>query len=238
MKDVTRNAPAKALGGNRDLVYAVAWQTLSVITGLIASRAIIADRLIPFGLSLVAGIPAVYVPAAATGVFLGYFIAPLESGTFRYTTALLAIIALRLLASLSEKLSKKRLLPAIICLFSSLLTSFLTLRLFNPEITDIFTDACLAAGGAYFISSFFRDYSEISVCLSADGLVSLFAFLGIMLTGLHPFTYGGISVGHIAALALILTAAKYGGVLSGAVSGVTAALSLVLFGAVRFLLVM
>ena len=50
MKDVTRNAPAKALGGNRDLVYAVAWQTLSVITGLIASRAIIADRLIPFGL--------------------------------------------------------------------------------------------------------------------------------------------------------------------------------------------
>lgn len=86
-------------------------------------------------------------------------------------------------------------------------------------------------GGAYFISSFFRDYSEISVCLSADGLVSLFAFLGIILTGLHPFTYGGISVGHIAALALILTAAKYGGVLSGAVSGVTAALSLVFSGA-------
>ena len=211
MKDVTRNAPAKALGSNRDLVYAVAWQALSVITGLIASRAVIADRLVPFGLSLIAGIPAVYAPAAATGVFLGYFITPLESGTFRYTTAVLAIIALRLLASLSEKLSKKRLLPTAICLFSSLLTSFLTLRLFNPEITDIFTDACLAAGGAYFISSFFRDYSEISVCLSADGLVSLFAFLGIILTGLHPFTYGGISVGHIAALALILTAAKYGG---------------------------
>lgn len=142
MKDVTRNAPAKTLGSNRDLVCAVAWQALSVITGLIASRAIIADRLVPFGLSLIAGIPAVYAPAAATGVFLGYFITPLESGTFRYTTAVLAIIALRLLASLSEKLSKKRLLPTAICLFSSLLTSFLTLRLFNPEITDIFTDAC------------------------------------------------------------------------------------------------
>lgn len=231
MKDVTRNAPAKTLGSNKDLVCAAAWQVLSAITGLIASRAVIADRLVPFGLSLIAGIPAVYAPAAATGVFLGYFVTPVESGTFRYTTAVLAIIALRLLASLSEKLSKNRLLPTAICLFSSLLTSFLTLGLFNPEITDIFADACLAAGGAYFISSFFKDYSEISVCLSADGLVSLFAFLGIMLTGLHPFTYGGISVGHIAALALILTAAKYGGVLSGAVSGVTAALSLVFSGA-------
>ena len=76
MKDVTRNAPSRTLGGNRDLVYAVAWQTLSVITGLIASRAIIADRLIPFGLSLVAGIPAVYVPAAATGVFFRIFYCP------------------------------------------------------------------------------------------------------------------------------------------------------------------
>ena len=111
MKDVTRNAPAKALGSNRDLVCAVAWQALSVITGLIASRAVIADRLVPFGLSLIAGIPAVYTPAAATGVFLGYFITPLESGTFRYTTALLAIIALRLLASLSEKLSKSGCCP-------------------------------------------------------------------------------------------------------------------------------
>ena len=34
MKDVTRNAPSRTLGGNRDLVYAVAWQALSVITGV------------------------------------------------------------------------------------------------------------------------------------------------------------------------------------------------------------
>ena len=105
------------------------------------------------------------------------------------------------------------------------------MRLFDSSVTDIFAEAFFAAVGAYFISGFFREYYENPAGLGTGGAVSLFCFLGIMLTGLHGFVYGGISVGHIAALALILTAAKYGGVLSGAVCGAAAALSLVFGGA-------
>ncbi len=231
MKDVIRSAPVRALGTNRDIAAAAGWHVLTAVAGLVASHAVIADRLIPFGLSFAAGIPAAFAPSAAVGAFLGYLVSPLESGNFRYIAGVLGVIALRLFASLSEKISKNRLLPAAICLFSSLLTSFFTMRLFDSSVTDIFAEAFFAAGGAYFISGFFREYYENPAGLGTSGAVSLFCFLGIMLTGLHGFVYGGISVGHIAALALILTAAKYGGVLSGAVCGAAAALSLVFGGA-------
>ena len=209
MKDVIRSAPVRALGTNRDIAAAAGWHVLTAVAGLVASHAVIADRLIPFGLSFAAGIPAAFAPSAAVGAFLGYLVSPLESGNFRYIAGVLGVIALRLFASLSEKISKNRLLPAAICLFSSLLTSFFTMRLFDSSVTDIFAEAFFAAGGAYFISGFFREYYENPAGLGTGGAVSLFCFLGIMLTGLHGFVYGGISVGHIAALALILTAAKY-----------------------------
>lgn len=130
------------------------------MAGLVASHAVIADRPIPFGLSFAAGIPAAFAPSAAVGAFLGYLVSPLENGNFRYIAGVLGVIALRLFASLSEKISKNRLLPAAICLFSSLLTSFFTMRLFDSSVTDIFAEAFFAAGGAYFISGFFREYYE------------------------------------------------------------------------------
>ncbi|MGN0493561.1 MAG: SpoIIE family protein phosphatase, partial [Acutalibacteraceae bacterium] len=64
-----------------------------------------------------------------------------------------------------------------------------------------------------------------------DELFSLFATLGILLTGVNGFNFNGISLGHIIGITLILTAAKYGGTLSGAVCGITVALSLTLSGA-------
>ena len=150
MKDVIRSAPVRALGTNRDIAAAAGWHVLTAVAGLVASHAVIADRLIPFGLSFAAGIPAAFAPSAAVGAFLGYLVSPLESGNFRYIAGVLGVIALRLFASLSEKISKNRLLPAAICLFSSLLTSFFTMRLFDSSVTDIFAEAFFAAGGAYF----------------------------------------------------------------------------------------
>ena len=174
MKDVIRSAPVRALGTNRDIAAAAGWHVLTAVAGLVASHAVIADRLIPFGLSFAAGIPAAFAPSAAVGAFLGYLVSPLENGNFRYIAGVLGVIALRLFASLSEKISKNRLLPAAICLFSSLLTSFFTMRLFDSSVTDIFAEAFFAAGGAYFISGFFREYYENPAGLGTGGAVSLF----------------------------------------------------------------
>ena len=84
MKDVIRSAPVRALGTNRDIAAAAGWHVLTAVAGLVASHAVIADRLIPFGLSFAAGIPAAFAPSAAVGAFLGYLVSPLESGNFRY----------------------------------------------------------------------------------------------------------------------------------------------------------
>ena len=55
MKDVIRSAPVRALGTNRDIAAAAGWHVLTAVAGLVASHAVIADRLIPFGLSFAAG---------------------------------------------------------------------------------------------------------------------------------------------------------------------------------------
>lgn len=52
MKDVIRSAPVRALGTNRDIAAAAGWHVLTAVAGLVASHAVIADRLIPFGLSV------------------------------------------------------------------------------------------------------------------------------------------------------------------------------------------
>ncbi|MEE1160556.1 MAG: SpoIIE family protein phosphatase, partial [Acutalibacteraceae bacterium] len=92
------------------------------------------------------------------------------------------------------------------------------------------TESLLAAGGTYFISRLFHSLPKAVSGLTGDELVSLFATLSIILTGINGISFNGISLGHILGITLILTAAKYGGTLSGAVCGTTVALSLILSG--------
>lgn len=71
MKDVIRSAPVRALGTNRDIAAAAGWHVLTAVAGLVASHAVIADRLIPFGLSFAAGIPAAFAPVSCGRCLFG-----------------------------------------------------------------------------------------------------------------------------------------------------------------------
>lgn len=229
MKDVIKAVPRENTYTVRELATAVLGHTLAAVVGLIAARAEVADRLLPFGTAFAAGCPAVFAPAAAAGAFIGYFIPIAEGNAFRCIAALFAVVGLRLTASVFEKTAKSPITPAVICFISSLLTSLLALGLTEGSMVGALAEALLSAGGAYFIACFFNRPRE-GVGLSPEGLASLFAMLGIILTGLCGLEAYGISVGRIAGLALILCAAKYGGVISGSICGITVSTALLLSG--------
>ena len=228
MKDIVKISKKTEKFNHRELVMAGITHAFAIAAGFIAARAAVADKLLPFGLSLAAGASLTYTPAAAIGVFLGYFIPALDTGGFRYIAAMLAIIAIKLLLSGYKRLTENPVFLSFICLFASFLTSAVTLSGLNFTFLNVLAESLLAAGGTFFISRCFRALPKAVGGLNADELVSLFASLSIILTGINSFNFNGISLGHILGITLILTAAKYGGTLSGAVCGTTVALSLIL----------
>ena len=228
MKDIVKISKKTEKFNYRELIAAGATHAFAAAAGFIAARAAVADKLLPFGLSFAAGASLTYTPAAAIGVFLSYFIPALDTGGFRYIAAMLAIIAIKLLLSGYKRMTENPVFLSFICLLASFLTSAVTLSGLNFSFINVLAESLLAAGGTFFISRCCRSVSKAAGGLNADELVSLFASLGIILTGINSFNFNGISLGHILGITLILTAAKYGGTLSGAVCGTTVALSLIL----------
>ena len=228
MKDIVKISKKTEKFNYRELSAAGATHAFAAAAGFIAARAAVADKLLPFGLSFAAGASLTYTPAAAIGVFLSYFIPALDTGGFRYIAAMLAIIAIKLLLSGYKRMTENPVFLSFICLLASFLTSAVTLSGLNFSFLNVIAESLLAAGGTFFISRCCRSVSKAAGGLNADELVSLFASLGIILTGINSFNFNGISLGHILGITLILTAAKYGGTLSGAVCGTTVSLSLIL----------
>ena len=228
MKDIVKISKKTEKFNYRELIAAGATHAFAAAAGFIAARAAVADKLLPFGLSFAAGASLTYTPAAAIGVFLSYFIPALDTGGFRYIAAMLAIIAIKLLLSGYKRMMENPVFLSFICLLASFLTSAVTLSGLNFSFLNVIAESLLAAGGTFFISRCCRSVSKAAGGLNADELVSLFASLGIILTGINSFNFNGISLGHILGITLILTAAKYGGTLSGAVCGTTVSLSLIL----------
>lgn len=230
MKDIVKISGGTEKYNQRELIAAGAFHALAAAAGFISARATVADKLLPFGLSLSAGASLTYTPATAIGVFLGYFMPALDTGGFRYIAAMFAIIAIKLLLSGYKRLAENPVFLSLICLLASFLTSAVTLSGLNYNFLNILSESLLAAGGTFFTCRCIRALPKAVGGLTADELVSLFASLSIILTGINGFDFNGISLGHIIGVALILTAAKYGGTLSGAVCGTTVALSLTLSG--------
>lgn len=230
MKDIVKISGRTEKYNHKEVIAAGMTHILAAAAGFIAARAAVADKLLPFGLSLSAGASLTYTPAAAIGVFLGYFIPALNTGGFRYIAAMLAIIAIKLLLSGYEKLAENPVFLSFICLLASFLTSAVTLSGLNFNFFYVLSESLLAAGGTFFICRCFRSLPKAVGGLTADELVSLFVTLSITLTGINRINFNGISLGHMLGIALILTAAKYGGTLSGAVCGTAVSLSLILSG--------
>lgn len=230
MKELIRSKVIGMDERNKDTVAAVLYHIGMAVLGFISSRAVVMKTFMPFGLSFLAGCPQTYTPAMAIGVFVGYFIPAIGNGGFRYISAMLAILAIKLMLSNYKKIVKNPFFLSGICLLASAITSVVTLNGLAFSFVKLLAEAVMAGGGTFFVCRTSRAVEKRSAGLSGDEMASLLIVISILLMGISKAEFYGISLGRILGVLLILTSAKYGGTLSGSVSGIAVSLATVLTG--------
>ena len=230
MKEIASSVNRKEKYDTGILLAAAGMHISAAAVGFIMSRGAVLGNLLPFGISFIAGCSLTYTPAAATGVFLGYFIPAKGSGGFKYIAAAFAVVAVKLLLGGLKRLSSNPIFLSAMAFLASFLTSAVTLSGLNFNFLSVLCESLFSAMGAFFVCRCFNSFKNAAAGLRADELASLSVLIGMALTGINGFTFNGISLGHILGIAVILTAAKYGGILSGSVSGITVSFAMCLSG--------
>lgn len=230
MKEIASSVNRKEKYDTGILLAAAGMHISAAAVGFIMSRGAVLGNLLPFGISFIAGCSLTYTPAAATGVFLGYFIPAIGSGGFKYIAAAFAVAAVKLLLGGLKRLSSNPIFLSAMAFLASFLTSAVTLSGLNFNFLSVLCESLFSAMGAFFVCRCFNSFKNAAAGLRADELASLSVLIGMALTGINGFTFNGISLGHILGIAVILTAAKYGGILSGSVSGITVSFAMCLSG--------
>lgn len=230
MKDIVKIGNKIESFSFKELAFAASAHIFAAFAGAAASRAAVLSRLLPFGLSLVAGSSLTFAPATAIGAFLGYFFPAVGNGGFRYIAAIFALLAIKFLLGCYKKLIANPVFLTLISLLASVLTSAVALKSMDTNAVDVIAEALLCAAGTYFTARSFTLFESTQSGLTADELSSLLIFANILLLGLGGIHLNGINLGRILSAALILTSAKYGGIIAGAVSSIAAALTFTLSG--------
>lgn len=230
MKEIASSVNRKEKYDTGILLAAAGMHISAAAVGFIMTRGAVLGNLLPFGISFIAGCSLTYTPAAATGVFLGYFIPAIGSGGFKYIAAAFAVVAVKLLLGGLKRLSSNPIFLSAMAFLASFLTSAVTLSGLNFNFLSVLCESLFSAMGAFFVCRCFNSFKNAAAGLRADELASLSVLIGMALTGINGFTFNGISLGHILGIAVILTAAKYGGILSGSVSGITVSFAMCLSG--------
>lgn len=189
----------------------------------------------PFGVAAAAAVPFPYVFFAFAGSAVGYIVFPAVNGGFRYIAAAAAVIAIRWTLSDIKKLNSHSFYSGAVAFFPVFATGLAVMSVSGFTVRNFilyFAESLLAAAAAYFIS---RTVVIISGTRSLGMLVpqelaSLIMTGCIALLALSGLKIGDISIGRIAAVIVILFAARYGGLSGGAVAGISSGAVLSLAG--------
>lgn len=230
MKDIVKISNKNENFTAKELAFAWLSHLCVVLLCFIASKAVVLDKLIPFGLSFLAGSSSTFTPACAIGGFIGYFIPAVGNGGFRYIATLFAILSIKLLLGGYKKLVGNPFFLTFVVFISNILTSIVSFNSTEFNILDIITESMLCAAGTYFFARCFKLGQNNLAGLSYNELSELLIAISILLLGLTGFELNEVSLGRILGVLLLLCASKYGGVLAGAVAGTSVALTLVLSG--------
>ncbi len=230
MKDIVKIPNTLNKISKKELAFAVFSHFLVAFCGYFSTKAVVMDKLLPFGIALLSGSPLTYTPSAAIGVFMGYIFPTAGNNGFKYTACLFAVLAIKLLLSNYKKLINSEGFITLIAGLCSLMTSAATFKGLGGSSLDIISEMLLTLAGAYFVSRAFKAIDKSQSGLCANELVSVLITLNIIIMGLFNLQVMGISLGRILSILLILIASKYGGIISGAISGTAVAFTLSLGG--------
>lgn len=214
----------------KELSSAVTLHVLVGIVSAIMSRGVILGHFMPFGLAFLGGCNSYFVPAAMVGAFISYFIPAADTSGFRYIAALFAVLSIKLLLSNYKKIVSSPYFSALISFLACTLTGFTALSTGQAEVITVLTEGLLCGLGAYFICKTFKAFERETVGFSSEELASLLLTFSIVIMGLYSFTLLNVSLGRILGVILILIASKYGGIIAGAISGISVGFSFALSG--------
>ena len=203
-----------------DISTAILKNILVLILGFVSAKASVKGLMLPFGLSFLAGMTRPLYSSAAMGVFAGYFFTAIGGNGFRYIAALFAILAIKLITSPYKKISGNPIFLGGITFLSSSITNVLSLSGDTADIIMFLCESFLSGAGAYFVAVSIKAIERKTIGLSADEMASLLITVSILLIGLDKIKVYGVSIGKISGVFFILVASKYGGTLSGAISGI------------------
>ena len=230
MKDIVKISERFENKTTDELFKEIIEQIIYAVIGFVASRALVLGKFVPFGLSVLSAAPLTYTPAVATGVFLGYFVPVNNSSGFRYIAALFAILAIKLLLTNYKKLLNSQYFLVLIATLSSMLTAAVGLKTNDITFVEVLAEGIFCAFGTYFMAITFKAINKGSFGFSHTELTSLLITISIVLWGVIGIKFAGISLGNILSICFILAASKYGGIISGAVSGIAVAIILTFSG--------
>lgn len=230
MKDFVKTENELKYSQTLDIVSGLSKYLIIILLGFVCSRATIVWKLCPFGLSFVGGIDRKYTPSAAIGAFLGYFIPAVGEGAFRYIAALLAIIAIKIMLSSYKRLVQNPLFLSLVVFLSSAITSVVALDGSLNSILSNFVFVLTASATTYFVAKSFSAVINAKAGLSGEELSCLLLVCAIIILGFNGVSFFGVSLSKVLSVTLILIASKYGGTLSGAVSGIAVSFTGLLLG--------
>lgn len=214
----------------KEVLFASAMHFSIFAVCFLACKSVVLGRLLPFGLGFLAGSGITFLPAAALGGFIGYFIPAAGNSGFRYIAGIFALLAIKLLLSSYKKLVSSPYFSAGIAILVSSFTSAVALKGLQINFIDLLTEALLCGSFAYFTARCFKIPFHKSAGLTHLELAELLTVISILLTGAGAVSLNGVSLGRILGFLLLLIASKYGGVLAGSVSAVALSFSLMLTG--------
>ncbi len=219
MKDLIKREQDGFTPLKKEFVSAIGLHILTAVLGFIASRGIIFDSLMPFGLVFLGGCSSVFLPSVAIGSFIGYFL-PAASGGFRYIAALLAIVAVRLLLSNYQKLCENPIFLGALALLSNAATGVISYSGVPLDALLLAAECLIVFGGVFIVRHTFVALNGSHAGLSPHGLICAISTATIIIIGISKTFVFGLSLGNIIGVFLILAAAKYGGATASCVCGI------------------
>lgn len=219
MKDLVTKAEKTDLD-KKDIVRAAVLHLLAALTGFTASRGVILNTLMPFGLVFAGSCSTPLLPSVATGAFIGYFIPAVNNGGFRYIAALFAVIAIRILLSGYKKIAENPFFLSIVTAVSNAFTGIVAYGGAPAEALKLAVECIIILGCVFLTNKTFSAFLKKEYGLMPDEIASLTVTLSVILIGFNGIEISGVSIGRILSVALILVAAKYGELLTCTLCGV------------------
>ena len=191
----------------------------SSLGGLLATKVQIMSALSPLGIVLSAAMPLSFSLTTSLGAFLGYLFFSDTPDPFRYTAALFATVSLRMLAGSLKKISEQPFFCAFSVLTALTVCNLVTCMQDTSQTLILLSEGVLAGGLTYFVRRALGANIISGIGLNGEELTSVVITLDLLLIALVPLNIFGFSLGRTLTVALILAAARFGGVTGGAVCG-------------------